>query len=177
MAIAARISRAARQSASERMRIFMVHLQTSVVAGPESPKNAAAFFGVPLKPAPYITAHYCLFWTANSRTGLLLRDAGENGRVMAACCKQHEDVPDGILKPQPLPEVKDDAQTIKSAAHREKPQARAGKCRREVIIGHDPAPSHEQAQHDGQAVETAGKRELDESSEERGGPEPDGETE
>ena len=56
-----------------------------------------------------------------------MRDAVENGPIVAACSNQHEAMPDRGLKPQALPPMKDDTYRVNDAAYREKPRLTLGR--------------------------------------------------
>src|SRR6266849_4578392 len=112
---------------------------------------------------------------ARARSGAR-RQAGENRRVVAPGREQHKAVPDGVLKAQLLPGMKERAQGIENAADCEQPQARARENGRQIVVSDDPAPSQQKVESNGEAVEPAGKRELQEHAEERTRPDADGET-
>src|ERR1700722_8189530 len=80
----------------------------------------------------------------------------EHRRVMAGRAQQHEGMPDRVLETQPLPGVKDYAETIEQAAGRDEPQGQGRQRRHHRVVDYEAAPAHRQKQADRQPAETAG---------------------
>src|SRR3954465_626303 len=74
----------------------------------------------------------------------------EHGRVMAGRAEQHEGMPDRILETQPLPCMKDDAETVEHPARGEEPQRKGRQRGDHGVVDHEAAPAHRQIKPDRQ---------------------------
>src|ERR1700722_20668524 len=101
--------------------------------------------------------------TASSRSGswkISGQNEIEHGSVVAGRTEQHKTMPDRVLKAQPPPRVKDNAETIEQAAGDNQTQRQMRQRRQAGIVGNQPAPAHRQIETHRYPVEAPREKKL-----------------